>query len=88
MVLRNLVSWIVPLSRFQDFYHGEEVADMVPVIWELSWGDTLQWEVGGCLTGLAVVVSCEEEIEIVEDKKDGTEILKHPMVGVVFRRIS
>lgn len=59
MVFQRSFFWQVPIALFQDFDHGKEIEDIVPLHWTLSPDDLLEWEAGELFYGVARVVSSD-----------------------------
>jgi len=83
MAFRADVLFEIFLCVFQKFDHGEVVDDWVPVWWDLRPGDTLEYEAGCDISGMAEVVTVTDET--TEEERDGEKVW---MVRCTFRKLS
>lgn len=82
--------WEISLGVLQDFDHGQIVEDTVPASWNLKPGDSLEYEAGCNISGIAEVVSIGNEL--VDCWVDGGcgdgEDIKVPGLKCKFRKVS
>jgi len=82
--------WQVPLTSFQKFDHGKEIEDVIPADLTPVSGDTITYEAGPSIWGIAEIVSCSENggLSVFLMPCDEYDDRTVPGVRCTFKKIS